>query len=149
MSPSNEQFIEPTPRHLWVVGIVALIWNSGGAFDYFMTQTGNEAYMSAFSPEQLEFFYGIPAWAVATWATAVWGSVLGSLLLLMRKRLAVPVFLVSFIAMTLTAFQNYVLSNGLEVIGSGFELGFTAAIFVIALLLFLYAHAMQKRGVLR
>jgi hypothetical protein len=149
VSPSKKQFIEPTPRHLWVIGIIALIWNSGGAFDYLMTQTRNEAYMSAFSSEQWEFFYGIPAWAVAMWAIAVWGGVLGTLLLLMRKRLAVPVFLVSFIALTLTAFQNYVLSNGLEVIGSGFERGFIAAIFFIALLLFLYARAMQKRGILR
>ena len=146
---NNDTTPGATPKHLWVVGIVALIWNSGGAFDYVMTQTGSEAYMSAFSPEQLEFFYGIPTWAVAMWAIAVWGSVLGCILLLMRNRLAVPVFLASFVAMTLTAMQNYVLSNGLDVIGGSFELAFTAAIFIVALLLFIYARAMRGRGVLR
>ena len=137
-----------TPWHLWVIGIVALLWSGMGALDYFMTQTRNEAYMSAFTPEQLDFFYGLPAWAVATWAIAVWGGVLGAILLLFRHRLAVSVFLVSFIAMVITAFQNYILSNAMEVMGDAFSLGFTAAIFVVALALYLYARTMHKRQVL-
>ena len=119
-----------------------------GAFDYVMTQTRNEAYMSNFTPEQLSFFYGIPAWAVATWAIAVWGGVIGSLLLLIRRRHAVWVFLASLIAMAITSFQNYALSNGMEVMGDAFSLGFTAAIFLIALALFLYARAMHERKIL-
>jgi hypothetical protein len=55
-----------------------------GALDYVMTQTRNEACLSQFTPEQLDFFLGIPAWAVATWALAVWGGVLGAILLLAR-----------------------------------------------------------------
>ena len=35
-----------TPWHLWLVGVLATIWNSGGAVDYTMTQTRNESYMS-------------------------------------------------------------------------------------------------------
>jgi len=63
--------------HIWVVGILTLAWNSIGALDYFMTQSGNESYMSQFSPEQLSFFYGFPIWVNATWAIAVWFSVAG------------------------------------------------------------------------
>ena len=56
-----------TPWHLWVVGVAGALWSSVGAFDYFMTQTENEAYMANFSPEQLEFFYNFPSWVVAFW----------------------------------------------------------------------------------
>jgi hypothetical protein len=42
---------------------------------------------------------------------------------------------------------NFVLSNGMEVMGEGAAV-FTAVIWVIALLLFFYASAMAKRGVL-
>jgi len=135
-----------TPWHLWVVGIVALLWNAVGAVDYLMTQTRNEQYMSQFTPEQLEYFYGFPAWVVAAWAIAVWGGVLGAILLLMRKSLAAPVFLMSLIAMVLTTIYQYVLSSGLEVVGDAFSLVFTGVIFLIAVALFLYARAMQKRG---
>ena len=136
------------PWHLWVVGILALLWNAMGAFDYLMTQTENEAYMGQFTPEQLEFFYGFPSWVVAFWAIAVWGGVLGAILLLLRRKLAVGVLLASFLAMVVTSFHNYVLSNGVEVMGGPGPLVFSAAIFVVALLLYLYARAMKARGVL-
>lgn len=135
------------PWHLWLVGGLGLLWDSMGAFDYLMTQTQNESYMSRFTPEQLEFFYGFPAWLVAFWAIAVWGGVVGTLLLLLRKRHAVPVLLASFLAMMVTAVHNFFLSNGLEVM-SAVDLMFSGLIFVIALGLWLYARAMARRGVL-
>ena len=137
-----------TPWHLWVVGIVAFLWNSIGALDYTATQLRVEAYMSQFSPEQLEYFYGFPSWAVACWAIAVWGSLLGSILLLMRQRLAVAVFGVAIVAMALTTVQNYLLSEGLRIMGSGAAV-FSAVIWFIALFLFFYSRAMAARGVLR
>jgi len=148
MLKEREMKIGRTPRHLWVIGVVSLLWNTMGAFDFVMTQTRNEAYMSSFTPEQLSFFYGFPAWVVAAWAVGVWGGVLGSLMLLFRRRQAVWIFLASLAAIVVTTFQNLVLSNGMAVVGDAFSLGFTATIFVIALMLFLYARAMQKRNIL-
>jgi hypothetical protein len=136
-----------TPWHLWLVGILGLLWDSMGAFDYLMTETQNDSYMSQFTPEQLEFFYGFPTWVVTFWALAVWGGVLGTLLLLLRKRLAVPVLLVSLLAMIVTAIHNFFLSNGLEVMGGAGAL-FSLLIFVFALGLWLYARSMAQRRVL-
>jgi hypothetical protein len=136
-----------TPRHLWIVGIVALLWNLMGAYDYVMTETKNEAYMSKFTPEQLEFFYGFPVWLIAFWAIAVWGGVLGAVFLLMRKKLAVPTLLVSFLCMVVTAIHNYVFAGAAEIVG-GMGLFFSVVIFVVALALVIYARSMAKRGVL-
>jgi hypothetical protein len=137
-----------TPWHLWVIGVTAFLWNCIGAFDYVMTETRNPTYMSAFTPEQLAYFYSFPAWAIATWATAVWGGVLGSVLLLMRRRLAVWIFLISLVAMVLTTLYNYVLSSGLDVFPDAGSKVLTAVIFLVALGLFLYARAMSRRGLL-
>jgi hypothetical protein len=134
--------------HFWVIGVVSLVWNAAGAFDYVMTQTQNSSYMSAFEPAQLEFFYGLPAWTVAAWAIGVWSGVIGSILLLLRKRIAVWAFLASVIGIVITAFQNYVLSNGMEVAGDAASLSLTAAIFLIAAALLLFARAMDQRGIL-
>jgi hypothetical protein len=30
------------PIHLWIVGILALLWNAYGCYDYVMTTTGDE-----------------------------------------------------------------------------------------------------------
>mgnify|MGYP001292269857 CR=1 FL=1 len=148
MSELQSSTAGKTPGHLWVVGILGFLWSSIGAMDYLMTQTRNESYMSAYTPEQLAFFYGLPAWVVATWAIGVWGGVLGAAFLLLRKRVAVWILLGSFLGMSGTTFRNYVLSNGMEVSGDVFSLVFTAVIFVVSLGLFLYSRAMRQKGVL-
>ena len=58
MSETKGTGFSRAPWHLWVIGSIGLLWSAIGALDYVMTQTKNEAYMSAFTPEQLEFFYG-------------------------------------------------------------------------------------------
>ena len=136
------------PWHLWVVGVVSLLWNSVGAMDFVMTQTRNAAYLKGVTPEQLAFFYGFPLWVVIAWGVATWGGVLGSLLLLLRRGLAVCLFLLSLIGMVLTTIHNFGLSNGMQVMGAG-ALAFSSTIFVIGVLLWVYARAMRKRGVLR
>lgn len=137
-----------TPVHLWIVGVIALLWNAMGAMDYLMTEMRNESYMAKFSQEQLDYYYAFPSWLVAAWAIAVWGGLLGSVLLLLRKKLATPVFLVSLVAMVVTTIYNYGISNGMDVMGGAGALGFTALIFIISVLLFVYARAMQQRQVL-
>jgi len=148
MSENGTTTTAKTPWHIWVVGVIAVLWNAMGAFDYLMTETQNEGYMGKFTPEQLDFFYGFPAWMVAFWAIAVWGGVLGAVLLLLKKKLAAPVFLVSFLCMAVTAVRNFVFANGIEVMGTGGAI-FSAVIFVFALFLVVYSRTMKNGGVLR
>lgn len=138
---------QPTPKHLWIVGILALLWDLGGAYDYLMTQTQNEAYMAKFTPAQLEYFYGFPVWFEFFWALAIWGSILGCVLLLLRKCLAVPVFLASFVSVIVTTIYSYGMSDGMELMGA-VGLVFTIVILAVSLFLWLYSRAMQKRDVL-
>ncbi len=147
MSDSSDLGRLDRPWHLWVVGVLAVLWNAMGAFDYVMTQTRNEAYMSQFTPEQLEYFYGFPVWLDAFWAVAVWGGLLGAVLLLARRRVAVPVLLTSFVAMIVTSIHNFLLTDGLDVMG-GAGVAFSGVIFVVALALWLYARSLAGRGVL-
>jgi hypothetical protein len=129
--------------HVWLVGVGSLLWNSIGAMDFVMTQTKNKAYMSGFTPAQLDFYYGYPFWVVAAWGIAVWGGVLGSLLLLLRKRQAVHLFLSSLFCMALTDVYNFALSDGLKVMGGAAALFFSAVIFVIGVLLLIYSWSMS------
>jgi len=137
-----------TPIHLWFVGVLAVLWNAIGAFDYSATQLRLESYMSQFTTEQLEYFYAFPAWMDAAWAIAVWASLLASLCLLLRKNWAVGLFGLAILGMAISSVYNFVLTNGIEVMGSG-GAAFTAVIWVIAVFLFIYARAMAKRQVLR
>lgn len=135
------------PWHLWVIGIVSTLWNLVGAFGYTVTELRLESYLSQVPPERLAYFDAFPAWAVAFWAFGVWGALAGSICLLLRKRWAVLAFGLSLAGLVGTTLYQYVLTNGLEVMGSGSAI-FTVVIWTIAILLFLYARAMSKKGVL-
>ena len=140
----------PAPWHLWVVGVVSLLWNAMGAFDYLMTQSRSDWYQAQFTPEQLDYFYGFPIWADAAWALGVWGSVLGSLALLLRRSWAVWLFGLSIVGLVFTSIYNFVLTNGIELMGGGAAVWiFSILIWVITLALFFYARWMTRAGVLR
>lgn len=138
------------PWHLWAIGILSLLWNAGGAFDYLMTQLGNEAYMAKMNEAQLNYILGVPTWFKATWATGVWFSVLGSVLLLFRSRLASVAFGMSILGLIASSVYSYYLADpsALDVVGP-VGAGMSVAIVVVLVLLWIYARAMTRRGVLR
>lgn len=137
-----------TPVHLWIVGTLALLWNAMGAFDYLATQLKLDFYMSQFSEQQLAYFYGFPAWAVAGWAFGVWGALAGAVGLLLRRRWAVWAFAVSLAGLAVSSIYTLVLSNGAEIMGSEGAV-FSAIIWVVAIILLVYSRAMASRAVLR
>jgi hypothetical protein len=87
------------PVSFWIVAGLSLVWNSFGGFDYIMSQTRNEAWLSMIGnyQEVVAWMDGFPLWAEIGYGLGVWGSVAGSLLLLLRSRHAVTAFLVSLI----------------------------------------------------
>lgn len=143
-----DQQQQEAPWHLWVVGIVTTLWNAGGAFDYLATKLRLDFYMSNFSQTQLDYFYGLPAWFSAFWALGVWGALLGSISLLMRKRWAVGLYAVSLLGLIVTSVYSLFFSEGLEIMGTVGTI-FSSVIFVVSVLLLVYARRMSANGVLR
>ena len=136
-----------TPVHLWIVGILALLWNMMGAFDYLATQLQLDFYMSNFSEEQLTYFYSFPAWAISGWAIAVWSALAGSIGLLLRKKWSLYAFVVSLVGMIVSSIYTLGMSNGLEIMGSS-AIYMTVVIWIISIFLVSYACMHGKNGVL-
>lgn len=142
----SESTATRAPVHLWIVGVLAILWNSYGCFDYLMTQTRNASYLASFTPEQIAVWEQMPVWINAAWAVGVWGSLLGSILLLLRKRWAVHVLRLALLGAAVgIAYQVRVAPQPL----STFECALTISILVVALALVLYARWQVMRGVLR
>lgn len=139
-----------TPWHLWLIGLLTLLWNGGGAFDYLMVKARADWYVSQLTPDQLDYFLGFPGWVGASWAVAVWGGVVGSVLLLARSGYAVLAFFLSFLAMSATSIYGFFLSDVSMVAVMGQQAAlFSLAIVGVALLVVFYARAMRRSGVLR
>lgn len=139
-----------TPWHLWVVGIVSLLWNAIGMMDFTMTHLKPDLWLKAFTPEQVAYIQGFPLWAVVVWGVGTWGSFLGSVLLLARKGLAFHLFAASLAGALFTSLYSFGLSDGLKIMGGGAGMiAFNAIIVTISVLLLVYAKNMRKGGVLR
>ena len=138
-----------TPWHLWVVGIFALLWNAFGALDYVLTRYDVAAY-TANMPEGLkEQLAAYPAWMGAVWALAVWLPVLAAFLLLSRHKASAAFFGIGFILVLVAGIYNYGLSDPpLNAVAGNYVLYFWIGVTVIALLEWVYARTMSKRGVL-
>ena len=136
------------PAHLWIIGILSLLWNAMGCFDYVMTETGNQAYLSQFPPEMMTYMESLPAWTTATWALGVWGGLIGAILLLMRNRYAVWAFILSLVGMALSFGYMFI---GPPMPGSeeaGMMKYMPLLIVVLGLAQFAYARAVERKGLL-
>ncbi len=139
-----------TPWHLWLVGVIALLFNAIGAFDYVMSMTQGASYMASagMTPAQIAHYQELPTWMTAVWTIGVCGAMLGSVLILLRNKLAFPVFAVSLAAFLVSLLYTYVLTDGGEIMGGQMAI---ASVVITALLLFFlwYSWLMTKRRVLR
>ena len=139
-----------TPWHLWVVGIVSLVWNAFPAIDFTLTNLQNEFWLSPLTAPQREFILGAPLWADAFWALGGFGSLIGSILLLMRSRHAVTAFLLSAVGLAGSAYYQLVQSGDtMRALFQDVPLYITVTVAVVLLALILYARAMKARVVLR
>lgn len=143
------------PWHLWAVGVVSLLWNGFSGYDYLMSQTRNQDYMTmmtepfGFDPQvAMDYFDGFPIWADAAWAFAVWGAIAGSLLLLLRSKWALHSFVVSLAGMAVSIVFSFTHPMP-GMTDSPMALGMVVGVFAIALLLVWYCRRQTAAGVLR
>jgi len=137
-----------TPWHLWLVGLLGLLWNAGGAYDYIMTNIRDQAHIAQFPAGTIQMIDEFPIWMMAAWAIGVWGAVLGSLLLLARSRMAVHAFALSLAGLAASTAYQATLDMPAEMKSLGMTL-MSLAIWAVAILLLVYAVRLRRKGVLR
>ena len=139
-----------TPWHLWLIGVIALLFNAIGVFDFVMSMAQGAEYQASagMTPDQIAHYQGMPSWMTVVWAVGVFGAFLASILLLLRRKLALPVFVLSLAAFLISLLYTYVLTDGGAVMGQ--QMAITSGV-IAGLLLFFswYARFMAARGVLR
>jgi hypothetical protein len=143
-----------TPIHLWIVGILSLLWSCFGCYDYFMTKTRGAEYIATTMPgvdanAALAWVNGMPIYAQIGWAMGVWLGLLGSVLLLIRNRWAVWSYGLSLLGAVLSLGYQIALAPPMPGAESAMMKTMPYVIIVICVALFLYARAMEKRGLLR
>ena len=139
------------PTHLWVVGVLSLLWNAFGAADYTMTELRSLAWfeMMGLGAEELAWTHTFPVWAVAAWAVGVWGSVLGSILLLLRSRHAATAFLLSLLGAAASFAYQFTAEGKPASLESGAAVAVPVVIMILLVAQWYYARRQASAGVLR
>jgi hypothetical protein len=139
-----------TPWHLWLVGVIAVLFNAIGVFDFVMSRVQGADYMAGagMTRDQIAHYQSMPMWMTIVWALGVFSAFLASLLLLLRKKLALFVFVLSLAAFLVNLLYTYVLTDGGVVMGQ--QMAITSVI-ITGLLVFFswYSRSMASRHVLR
>ena len=84
----------------WIIGVVALLWNIGGATNYLMQM--DLAFVSTMPETHRAIVIGRPVWATGGFAIGVFGGAVGCLLLLLKHRYSIHMFIVSLIGILVT-----------------------------------------------
>ena len=134
------------PTSFWIVSGAALVWNLLGFGIYLMQVTATpESLAAAYSDEQIAFIDSVPAWAVSAFAIAVHAGLLGSLLLLLRRAWAVPVFVVSLLGVLVQNVHSFLLNDVTELFGSQPLIIQTIVIGIAALMIW-YSQRAKAKG---
>ena len=137
--------VRKAPWHLFVVAVVALLWNGAGAYTIMMAQAGK---LYDLEPGEAAYYSAQPLWFVVVTDIALVAAIAAAVALLSRKSIAVWLFALSLGAIVVTNSYEFAASTSRALLSRA-ALVVTVIIVLIAVFELAYAWAMQRRAVLR
>ena len=141
-----ERPIQPrAPWHLWVVGVLSLLWNASGAYVFGQALSGAAMDMDA---TEIAYYADVPVWAMVLTGITFTTAILGAITLLLRSRWSPTLYLLSIAAILASTVADIARGSALLLQSQDWLVlaGVTTGLAVVQ---WLYAYAMGKRGALR
>jgi hypothetical protein len=85
------------PVWFWVISVIALLWYLVDMSAFFMRMLMTDEVIKTMPDHQQQFFQNIPLWVNIVFAGEVFGGALGSVALLLRKKWALLLFVISIL----------------------------------------------------
>ena len=108
------------PTSFYIIGAVFLVWNVIGFMFYLRhAMMTPETLPEGVDATMLAFMEATPVWATSAYAIAVNLGMLASIMLLLRKSIAMPLYVVSLAGALVLDFDSFVLRDVVAIWGSG------------------------------
>ena len=105
----------------WLICVIGLIWNAMSCMNFVM-QFDSEM-LSNYPDEARKLVETRPAWSTVAFAVAVFGGLVGDVLLILKRKLALYVFSISVLGVLLTNIHTLQISTSPNIlVGSGISL---------------------------
>ncbi|SNR33481.1 hypothetical protein SAMN06265371_101398 [Lutibacter agarilyticus] len=132
------------PTLFWIITVLALIWNIMGVMAYLgQVYITDEILASLPEADQL-YIKNVESWVTAAYATAVFSGVFGCIALLVRKKIAKLLFIISLIAFLAQSAYNFFIQEFMEV--QPLQMAWSFIILSICIFLVWYATIATKRA---
>lgn len=133
----------------WVISAVAVVWNLLGVGAYMADVSMSADAMAKLSQPMQDLYATRPAWSTGAFAIAVFGGLLGSILLLLRKKLATPVLMTSLVAILVQNVYNFGVAKmqSPELMG-GIAFAMPALVILIGVYLIYFSRTQTRAGTL-
>ena len=137
-----------TSTGFWVIAIIATIWNIMGVFQYLSFTYLKDEMTATMTDPEIALVDGLPSWYIGVFAIAVFTGLIASLLLLLRKKWATSIFLISMIAIIIQMGYWLFVTGAMDVYGSEAFL-MPIIVIIIGVFLYLYSKKATQKGILK
>ena len=135
-------------RNFWIVAGLLLVWALIGDAAYLAQVTADLGELAKTDPAAARAFSEMPEWAWSAYAIAVWVGTLGAIALLLRRRIAVPLYAVS-LAAVLVQFGWSLFGSDIIAAKGASAAAFPLFIIAVAAFSLWFAWTKARQGVLR
>lgn len=128
----------------WIISVLALLWNIMGVAAYLGQAYMTDEVLKALSEDEQAYYSNVPAWVTGAFAIAVFAGVFGCVGILMRKKWAAILFMLSFASVIIQSTYNLFIQKFMEVPLQ--HMIWSIVVIVIAIFLIWYSRKSAKEG---
>jgi hypothetical protein len=141
----DQYAVRPVAGWFKFAALVSVLFMMLGCAGYLVSVTVDP---NSLPLDQRNLMLARPLWMVAAYAVAVWVGLAGAILLLMRRKLAVPLLLVSLVGAVLT-FLPYAVVPAVSNLVTTNDIAVAVAVVLITGTIWSFARHSRQRGWLR
>ncbi|RMB57330.1 hypothetical protein EAX61_11320 [Dokdonia sinensis] len=130
----------------WVIAVIALLWNIMGLSAFTVDTFFSEMLQSSYTAAQITAVENAPIWSKIAYGTATITGFLAAVFLLMKKKLAVNLFLISLLASVVHGIYISIVMGAPELFGTFQGIIFPVIIIVLDLFFYLYSKKCAAKG---
>jgi len=132
----------------WVIGIIMLIWYALGCFAYLLTSFITPEMLAELPDDQRSLMENIPAWVTAAFGIAVWIGLLASIIMLIRRKVAYQLYILSFLGVIVQMYYVFFMTNAMSIYETGDKVR-TVLVIVIGAYMIYYTKMAKGKGWLK
>ena len=132
------------PVWFWVISVVALLWYLMDTSAFFMRVFMTEEAIESMPENQQHLYRDMPLWVNIVFACEVFGGTMGVISLLLRKKWAFPLFVISFFGVLAQTSNIWFLTDAISAMGAPAVVMPLVAIIIGTAMIFLAKVAISK-----